>query len=51
MSQTVGDYLLIRFSTWGVERVHGYPGDGINGLMVHLSAPTMALLPSCSGPP
>ncbi len=33
MSQTVGDYLLNRLSTWGVERVYGYPGDGINGLM------------------
>src|SRR2546430_15893949 len=33
MSQTVGDYLLDRLSTWGVRRVYGYPGDGINGLM------------------
>ena len=33
MSQTVGDYLLNRLSTWGVPRVYGYPGDGINGLM------------------
>ncbi len=33
MSQTVGDYLLDRLSTWGVQRVYGYPGDGINGLM------------------
>src|SRR5438067_1819495 len=33
MSQTVGDYLLERLTTWGVKRVYGYPGDGINGLM------------------
>jgi len=33
MSQTVGDYLLDRLATWGVKRVYGYPGDGINGVM------------------
>jgi pyruvate dehydrogenase (quinone) len=33
MSQTVGDYLLDRLATWGVHRIYGYPGDGINGLM------------------
>src|SRR5436305_4033391 len=33
MSQTVGDYLLERLSTWGVRRIYGYPGDGINGLL------------------
>src|SRR2546423_8787959 len=33
MSQTVGDYLLDRLATWGVTRIYGYPGDGINGLM------------------
>jgi pyruvate dehydrogenase (quinone) len=33
MSQTVGDYFLDRLSTWGVRRVYGYAGDGINGLM------------------
>jgi pyruvate dehydrogenase (quinone) len=33
MSQPVGDHLLDRLSTWGVQRVYGYPGDGINGLM------------------
>jgi pyruvate dehydrogenase (quinone) len=33
MSQTVGDYLLERLGTWGVTRIYGYPGDGINGLM------------------
>jgi pyruvate dehydrogenase (quinone) len=33
MSETVGDYLLERLSTWGIRRIYGYPGDGINGIM------------------
>ena len=33
MSQTVGDFLLKRLSQWGVKRIYGYPGDGINGIM------------------
>jgi pyruvate dehydrogenase (quinone) len=33
MSETVGDFLLDRLATWGVRRVYGYPGDGINGVM------------------
>ncbi len=33
MSQTVGDYLLERLRTWGVRRIYGYPGDGINGIL------------------
>jgi pyruvate dehydrogenase (quinone) len=33
MSGTVGDYLLERLSTWGIKRIYGYPGDGINGIM------------------
>src|SRR5436309_12407443 len=33
MSQTVGDYLLERLSTWGIRRIYGYPGDGINGIL------------------
>ncbi|GAA0828780.1 thiamine pyrophosphate-requiring protein [Streptosporangium amethystogenes subsp. fukuiense] len=32
-SMTVADYLLERLREWGVERVFGYPGDGINGLL------------------
>jgi pyruvate dehydrogenase (quinone) len=30
---TVGDFLLERLRAWGVQRVFGYPGDGINGLL------------------
>jgi pyruvate dehydrogenase (quinone) len=33
MSQKVGDYLLERLARWGVARIYGYPGDGINGIM------------------
>ncbi len=33
MSQTVGDYLLERLRAWDVEKVFGYAGDGINGLL------------------
>src|ERR1700710_749796 len=34
MSETVGDQLLGRLAgEWGVKRIFGYPGDGINGVM------------------
>jgi pyruvate dehydrogenase (quinone) len=33
MSETVGDYILERLATWGVRRIYGYPGDGINGIL------------------
>ncbi|GGZ46117.1 thiamine pyrophosphate-requiring protein [Streptomyces bluensis] len=29
----VADYVLQRLREWGVRRVYGYPGDGINGLL------------------
>lgn len=29
----VGDFLIERLSEWGVKRIYGYPGDGINGIM------------------
>ncbi len=29
----VGDFLVERLSDWGVTRIYGYPGDGINGIM------------------
>ncbi len=32
MSQTVSDFLFRRLHAWGVRRIYGYPGDGINGL-------------------
>jgi pyruvate dehydrogenase (quinone) len=33
MAMTVGDHLWQRLREWGVERVYGYAGDGINGLL------------------
>src|SRR3954463_87779 len=33
MSKTVGDFFWQRLREWGVHRVFGYPGDGINGLV------------------
>jgi pyruvate dehydrogenase (quinone) len=32
MTQTVGDFVVSRFYAWGVRRMFGYPGDGINGV-------------------
>src|ERR671927_994683 len=33
MSQTVSEFVLDRLHQWGITRVYGYPGDGINGLL------------------
>lgn len=33
MSRTVSDFLFERLQEWGVRRIFGYPGDGINGIM------------------
>ncbi len=33
MAETVSDYLLKRLEEWGVHRIYGFPGDGINGIM------------------
>ena len=30
---TVGDFLIERLCEWGVRRIFGYPGDGINGII------------------
>jgi pyruvate dehydrogenase (quinone) len=30
---TVSDFILQRVHAWGIRRIYGYPGDGINGLM------------------
>ena len=32
MSQTVGDFIVERLHAWGVKKMFGYPGDGINGV-------------------
>src|SRR3569832_1185203 len=33
MAKTTSDQVLERLHAWGVRRIYGYPGDGINGLM------------------
>ena len=37
MSKTVGDFTIERLSEWGIKRIFGFPGDGINGLMGSLN--------------
>src|SRR5438105_10902146 len=32
MAKTVGDFFIERLYQWGVRRIFGYPGDGINGI-------------------
>jgi pyruvate dehydrogenase (quinone) len=34
---TVGDFLLQRLRDWGMDRMYGYPGDGINGILGSLN--------------
>jgi pyruvate dehydrogenase (quinone) len=33
MSQKVSEFVLRRLQEWGVDKIYGYPGDGINGLL------------------
>ena len=33
MSQNTADFLLARLREWGIHRIYGYPGDGINSIM------------------
>ncbi|WGF90950.1 thiamine pyrophosphate-requiring protein [Marinivivus vitaminiproducens] len=33
MSTTVSDFFVERLKAWGVSRIYGYPGDGINGVL------------------
>ena len=37
MTMSVGDFLVERLAQWGVTRIFGYPGDGINGVFGALS--------------
>lgn len=30
---TVSDFVVERLLSWGIKRIYGYPGDGINGVM------------------
>src|ERR671934_2433175 len=33
MAKTTADFLLERLRAWGVDKVYGYPGDGINEIL------------------
>ena len=33
MSETCADFLIERLHQWGIRRIFGYPGDGVNGIM------------------
>jgi pyruvate dehydrogenase (quinone) len=33
MAQLVADYVLKRLTEWGIHRIYGYPGDGINAFL------------------
>jgi pyruvate dehydrogenase (quinone) len=33
VSQNTADFLLARLREWGIHRIYGYPGDGINAIM------------------
>src|SRR5438045_1014513 len=33
MAELVADYVLERLTEWGVHRIYGYPGDGINAFL------------------
>jgi pyruvate dehydrogenase (quinone) len=37
MSTTAADFLMKRLMEWGVRRIFGYPGDGINGLVAAIA--------------
>jgi thiamine pyrophosphate-dependent acetolactate synthase large subunit-like protein len=32
LSPTIGDFIVQHMHEWGVRRIFGYPGDGINGV-------------------
>lgn len=40
MAQLVSEFLINRLADWGIRRIFGYPGDGINALMGALSRAT-----------
>ncbi|HEX2110229.1 MAG TPA: thiamine pyrophosphate-binding protein [Gaiellaceae bacterium] len=39
MAESVADFIVRRLREWGVRRIYGYPGDGINGSWARFSAP------------
>jgi pyruvate dehydrogenase (quinone) len=51
MAQTVGDFIIGRLHAWGVRRIYGYPGDGINGVFGALNRAQSEAKKSKSGNP
>jgi len=46
----VGDFIVERLHAWGVRRIYGYPGDGINGVIGALQrAGSIEFIQSTSG--
>lgn len=43
MEQKVSDFLIQRLYDWGIRRIFGYPGDGINGILEALNRANGAL--------
>jgi pyruvate dehydrogenase (quinone) len=37
MSANAADFLIERLTAWGVRRIYGYPGDGINGIVAAIN--------------
>src|SRR5436190_6989201 len=37
MAHSVSDFLVTRLCAWGVRRIFGYPGDGINGIVAAIA--------------
>jgi hypothetical protein len=33
MAELVADHVLERLTEWGIHRIYGYPGDGINAFL------------------
>src|SRR5665213_3539048 len=33
MAENTADFLLARLREWGIHRIYGYPGDGINAIL------------------
>ena len=44
MATLVGDFIIERLGEWGIHRIYGYPGDGINGLMGAMSENALCAL-------
>jgi pyruvate dehydrogenase (quinone) len=36
MAETVSDFIVQRLQQWGINRIYGYPGDGISGMTAAL---------------